>query len=81
MSTAGGRPGMRGGRYKELVVPPPSKLASQFQFILPHQSMPIIQAIDLYFNISPGGRREPGAMMGSVKMNIEVKSMKYLHSG
>ena len=31
--------------------------------------------------VFPGGRHTPGAIRGSVKMNIEVKFMKYLHSG
>ncbi len=43
--------------------------------------MPIVQAIDLYFNIFPGGRREPGAIKGSMMFITEVMTMMYLHSG
>ena len=32
-------------------------------------------------SVFPGGRHEPGAIRESVKMNIEVKFMKYLRSG
>ena len=44
--------------------------------------MPIIQDIGLYFNIFPGGRHEPGAIRGSVKIHNEVmKMMMRLFSG
>ena len=36
--------------------------------------MPIIQANDLYFNIFPGGRHEPGAIRGCNKIHNEVEN-------